>query len=153
MVNPQIDIDSGYIVSDNLLHSNDVTVVAAGTSYTKAKETRIDSFVNTIRIKCDASNPGGTNRYLRVYVNGVALSDSEVMNTSLNYNLTIPLKPNDLIQIYARRDGLLGFNVSNFRLYGTLDNKRIYQIGGYQLASPLEVKVPSTVVFTATNIL
>lgn len=153
MVNPQIDIDSGYIVSDNLLHSNDATVVAASSDYTKVKEIRMDSFVNTIRIKCDASAPSGVNRYLKVYVNGVALSDSEVMNTSLNYNLTIPLKPNDLIQIYAKREGTLGFNVSNFRLYGTLDNKRIYQIGDYQLASPLEVKVPSTVVFTATNIL
>jgi len=158
MVNLQIDIDSGYIVSDNLLHSNDVTVVAAGTSYTKAKETRIDSFVNTIRIKCDLSSSNTHTKYLKVYVNGVALNDSEVsgsLSFSLSYDLTTPLKPDDLIQIYVRTQTgtAADVDVSNFRLYGTLDNKRIYQIGGYQLASPLEVKVPSTVVFTATNIL
>lgn len=143
-------VDSGYSLSDTVLNSNDAPVSIEGAqTYKKVKETQINSYVNQIRVKCDVSG-SSVNKYLKAYLNGNPIS-GDVENISMNYDWSTAIKPGDLIQIYARQSPGLYATVSNFRICGTLANKRIYSIGNSQLVSPIEINETSTIPFSAVN--
>lgn len=148
-------VDDGYSLSDTLVHSNDAAVDTYSANFVKVKEIRIDKYINTVRVKYTISKVSGTGNITgQLYLNGVPIfADSGSSPTGVTNDITFVLKPNDLLQVYAKADGSATARITNFRLYGDLANDQMYKIGGVQLYQSIKLTTASTDIFTATNIL
>lgn len=150
-------VDDGYSLSDTLVHSNDAAVDTYSEDFVKVKEIRIDKYINTVRVKYTIAKVSGTGNLTgQLYLNGVAIfADSGPITTpaTITNDITFVLKPNDLLQVYARATGSATARITDFRLYGDLANDQVYKIGGVQLYQSIKLTTASTDIFTATNIL
>ncbi len=125
-----------YIASDSLLDSSDNEEFHSVGTYTKEKELTIpdDIFSNdsTLRIKFDIKTTNNAVPvYGRIYRNGVAVgTQRETYSTSYDpYSEDISgWSAGDLIQLYTYSGdaGVVDVYVQNFRVYGDMDVKSVY---------------------------
>jgi hypothetical protein len=90
-------------------------------SYTKLKEFVINGS-GSVFVSFDLKANGATG-YARIYKNGVAVGTerSKTADTYTTYTETISgLVSGDLVQLYAKRSGVVQATVRNFRLYASL---------------------------------
>lgn len=96
------DVETPYIASDDLVHSNDNEVNGTNTDYVKLKEivcyVKVNIRVYWEHYRVSGSDSGKT----RVYLNGVGVSserDADITYTSETHDLMV--QPGDLLQVYG----------------------------------------------------
>lgn len=116
---------SAYILSDDLLHSNDDLESTTGEVYVKLKEI-ICPVTETLRIKFDMRLvEGGTNVWARIYKNDVEFGTEQSENYTefVTYPEDLAFEIGDLIQLYGKSHDSLTCEVQNLRIYGKLINE------------------------------
>lgn len=109
-----------YMLSDDLIHSNDDVVNEPGAAYVKKKEI-VCYFNDTIRIKFDlATTAGGNNVGGRIYKNDVAFgTEQSTLSTDyVTFSEDLAFVAGDLIQLYIKQMGACECNARNLRIYG-----------------------------------
>ncbi len=116
---------NAYVLSDDLLHSNDGLKETESDSYVILKEIICPVDV-TLRIKFDMRSVTDENFvYARIYKNDVEFgteqnSGSDVFATKSE---DLAFESGDLIQLYGKRAGVLKLEIRNLRIYGILVNE------------------------------
>ena len=119
----------GYEPGSEIIASNDTVASTNLASYTKVKETVAARF-GTLTIYHEFRKDTGAvaNAYTKIYVNGSAVG-SENSTTSTAFQAVsedIEVEVDDLVQIYAKKDGGAGLcEVRNFRF---LNLEQIYEV-------------------------
>jgi hypothetical protein len=118
-----LNLGPSYILSDNLLASNDTLKAISWASYAKTKSFQIIKEVyqkSSLRIKFDIASGAGTT-YGKIYLNGVSVGVEKVkagaFATQTDDIVFTTLSEGDNIELWTYNDASNG-SCQNFRLYG-----------------------------------
>lgn len=145
-----------YVVSANLRNSNDAEKSDRAATYTKVKETLLNTALPSVRIKFDmkGETADGTTYYAKIYKSGVT-AGTEQSVTAATYATKSEDFNNfgagDYIQVYVKGSTDTSGHqtyIQNLRLYY---DQRVLTMNGLTLTTPLDLSDVATA--STTNIL